>query len=92
MACALMEGTNTLSPMLGTQSPDKVFSLSSFGEWGPNAEYLLDPDKPTIVLCHHGIRSAQVCQFLLKKNFNDLRNVTGGINAYCKIDPSVPEY
>lgn len=70
----------------------KVFSLSAFGEWGPNAEYLLDPDKPTIVLCHHGIRSAQVCQFLLKKNFNDLRNVTGGINAYCKIDPSVPEY
>eukprot|EP00889_Picochlorum_renovo_P005366 jgi/Picre1/32396/NNA_007742.t1 len=70
----------------------KVFSLSAFGEWGPNAEYLLDPDKTTIVLCHHGIRSAQVCQFLLKKNFNDLRNVTGGINAYCKIDPSIPEY
>lgn len=71
----------------------RVYSLSQFGEWGPNVEYMLDPDMTTVVLCHHGVRSAQVCQFLLRQNFADLRNVTGGIAAYSRmVDPSVPEY
>ena len=71
----------------------RVYSLSQFGEWGPNVEYMLDPDMTTVVLCHHGVRSAQVCQFLLRQNFADLRNVTGGISAYSRVvDPSVPEY
>lgn len=71
----------------------KVYSLSQFGEWGPNVAYMLDPDMTTIVLCHHGVRSAQVCQFLLRSHqFKDLRNVTGGIAAYSRMDPTIPEY
>lgn len=72
--------------------PWKLYSLSAFGTWGPEVAYMLDPDVTTIVLCHAGVRSAQVCQFLLRNQFRDLRNVTGGIAAYSRIDPSVPEY
>lgn len=72
--------------------PWKLYSLSAFGTWGPEVAYMLDPDQTTIVLCHAGVRSAQVCQFLLRNQFRDLRNVTGGIAAYSRVDPSIPEY
>ena len=72
--------------------PWKLYSLSAFGTWGPEVAYMLDPDVTTVVLCHAGVRSAQVCQFLLKNQFRDLRNVTGGIAAYSSIDPNVPRY
>ena len=79
--------------MAALPGPWKVYSLSQFGEWGPNVAYMLDPDVTTVVLCHHGVRSAQVCQFLLRSHqFRDLRNVTGGIAAYARMDPGVPEY
>eukprot|EP00890_Picochlorum_soloecismus_P000857 jgi/Picsp_1/1772/NSC_05244-R1_peptidyl-prolyl cis-trans parvulin-type len=70
----------------------QVFSLSKFDEWGSNVSSILDPAKTTIVLCHHGIRSLQVCQYLANQKFMDLRNVTGGINAYSNIVPSIPKY
>jgi len=70
----------------------QIFPLSKFGEWGPNVSNILDPEKTTVVLCHHGIRSLQVCQYLANQKFMDLRNVTGGINAYSNIVPSVPKY
>lgn len=78
--------------MSALQGPWKLYSLSAFGTWGPEVAYMLDPDQTTVVLCHAGVRSAQVCQFLLKNQFRDLRNVTGGIAAYSRIDPSVPSY
>ena len=79
--------------MAALPGPWKVYSLSQFGEWGPNVAYMLDPDVTTIVMCHHGVRSAQVCQFLLRSHqFKDLKNITGGIAAYARMDPRVPEY
>ncbi len=33
-----------------------------FEEWGPRIKQLLDPSKETVVLCHHGVRSMQVCR------------------------------
>ena len=72
--------------------PWKLYSLSAFGTWGPEVAFMLDPDMTTVVLCHAGVRSAQVCQFLLRNQFRDLRNVTGGIAAYSRIDPNVPTY
>ena len=70
----------------------EIFSLSKFDEWGPNVSNILDPEKTTVVLCHHGVRSLQVCQYLANQKFMDLRNVTGGINAYSNIVPSIPKY
>ncbi len=52
----------------------------------------LDPDRETIVLCHHGIRSAQVAMFLARNGFELVTNLAGGIDAWSDIDPSVPRY
>lgn len=53
----------------------------------------LEKDKETVVMCHHGIRSANFCSFLAQNGFTNVRNLIGGIDAYAKkIDPSVPLY
>ncbi len=50
-------------------------------------------DEEIIVYCHHGIRSASVQNFLLAQGFQNVRNLTGGIDAYSvEVDPSVPRY
>ncbi|WP_088890401.1 rhodanese-like domain-containing protein [Leptolyngbya ohadii] len=67
--------------------------LSRFGEWSGQIFSQLDPDTETIVLCHHGIRSAQMCQWLQHQGFSQVKNVTGGIDAYSMlVDPSIPRY
>lgn len=55
---------------------------------------LLEADKPTLCLCHHGVRSMQMASFLVSKaEFTDVYNVEGGIHAYaCRVDPSVGTY
>lgn len=52
----------------------------------------LDPDRPVAVLCHHGARSMQVALFLQQQGFERVANVTGGIDAWSQIDPSIPRY
>jgi len=52
----------------------------------------LDPDRETIVMCHHGVRSAQVAMYLARNGFARVLNLTGGIEAWSDIDPAVPRY
>jgi len=52
----------------------------------------LDPDRETIVMCHHGVRSAQVAMYLARNGFERVLNLSGGIDAWSDIDPSVPRY
>jgi rhodanese-related sulfurtransferase len=52
----------------------------------------LDPARETIVMCHHGVRSAQVAMFLMRSGFTEVSNLTGGIDDWSEIDPSVPRY
>jgi rhodanese-related sulfurtransferase len=52
----------------------------------------LDPDRETIVMCHHGVRSAQVAMYLARNGFEHVLNLSGGIDAWSEIDPSVPRY
>ncbi len=51
-------------------------------------------DKPVIIHCRSGARSAAVINQLEKTgNFNNLFNLKGGILAYAReIDPSLPTY
>ncbi len=52
----------------------------------------LDKDMPIVVMCHGGVRSAQVCHYLDQFGF-DTTNLEGGIDSWSKeIDPSVPVY
>lgn len=69
------------------------FPLSGFADWSPTIGTQLNPDGETYVLCHHGMRSAQMCQWLLQQGFTNVKNITGGIDAYALlVDPSVPRY
>ena len=53
----------------------------------------LDPDRPTIVMCHHGMRSYQVALFLQSLDFPEVANLAGGIERWSvEVDPSVPRY
>ena len=53
----------------------------------------LDKSHPTVVICHHGVRSLQVVAFLARLGFANLHNLQGGIDAWARnVDPAVPVY
>ena len=67
--------------------------LSEHNEWSLDIHTKLDQDRETLVLCHHGIRSAQMCQWLIAQGFTQVSNIIGGIDAYSdRVDPSLPRY
>jgi rhodanese-related sulfurtransferase len=50
-------------------------------------------DHPIACLCHHGMRSQQVANYLAQSGFGKVVNLQGGINAWSQqVDPSVPLY
>lgn len=70
-----------------------ILPLSEFEQWSEKIMSELDKDKETIVICHHGIRSAQMCQWLTHQGFSNVKNVSGGIDAYSRyVDPTMPRY
>lgn len=59
----------------------------------PSRLHELDADQEIAVFCHHGIRSANVVQFLVQRDFARVVNLRGGIDAWSlTVDPSVPRY
>ncbi|MEO1070413.1 MAG: rhodanese-like domain-containing protein [Cyanobacteria bacterium J06638_6] len=67
--------------------------LSEFGQWSETIHSRFERDRETIVLCHHGMRSAQMCGWLAQQGFTQLKNVTGGIDAYAlMVDRTVSRY
>jgi rhodanese-related sulfurtransferase len=52
----------------------------------------LDPAAETVVICHHGARSAYVTQALERAGFAKVLNLEGGLDAYADVDESVPRY
>lgn len=67
--------------------------LSRFEEWSRQITSLLDPSIETIVMCHHGMRSAQLCHWLINQGFVEVKNLLGGIDAYSReVDNSVSQY
>ncbi|MBD1896712.1 rhodanese-like domain-containing protein [Coleofasciculus sp. FACHB-129] len=67
--------------------------LSEFADWADQIHAQFDPHAETLVLCHHGIRSAQMCQWLQMQGFTNVKNVAGGIDAYSlRVDPTISQY
>ena len=53
----------------------------------------LNKNNEIIVLCKSGKRSTEICQLLINNNFNNVKNLKGGIIAWSKeIDSSIPVY
>lgn len=50
-------------------------------------------DRPVVVFCHAGVRSANLIDQLREKGYNNLVNMIGGIDAWSEeIDPTIPRY
>ena len=53
----------------------------------------LPTDRPIVVMCHAGGRSARVTQYLNQNGYPGAVNLAGGIDAWSsEIDPAVPRY
>jgi len=53
----------------------------------------LDPEREIVMVCHHGVRSAQVAMYLARMGFERILNLAGGIDAWSEsADPSTPRY
>ena len=53
----------------------------------------LDPEKETVVICHHGIRSRSVAMLMERHGFNDVINLDGGVEAWSReVDLDMPTY
>ena len=53
----------------------------------------LDPAAEIVVYCHQGVRSAAVAEYLRGLGFANVRNLTGGLDAWAQVvDPSMRRY
>lgn len=53
----------------------------------------LDQHKPTVVICHHGLRSAEVTEIMTRSGFDRVINLEGGIDKWAReVDPDMPTY
>jgi len=53
----------------------------------------LDPDRVTVVICHHGIRSRHIGIYLEREGFEKVINLSGGVDAWAKdVDPDMAIY
>ncbi len=67
----------------------ELLPLSVFNDWIDT----LKKGEEIVVMCHHGIRSANVCMFLVRNGFEKVFNLDGGIDLWSKqVDGNVPRY
>ena len=70
-----------------------ILPLSQYREWSPTIATQFNPQAETLVICHHGIRSLQMCQWLQSQGFTNVKNINGGIDAYSLlVDSNIPRY
>ena len=54
---------------------------------------LADKAQDIVVICHHGVRSAEVTAWLLRQGWQKVRSMAGGVDAYAAlVDPSIGKY
>lgn len=59
----------------------------------PSALVELDPEEEIVVICHHGIRSRAVANYLTQQEYAKVINLSTGIDGWAKdIDSSMPTY
>lgn len=67
--------------------------LMPMGDVPSRAFQELDPESHIVVICHHGVRSLNVTNWLRNQGFEQSQSLAGGIQAWSeKIDSSIPRY
>jgi rhodanese-related sulfurtransferase len=103
LSARLAEGSTENLQLVDVREPNEIeiasvdgflnLPLSQAQQWSQEIEQYLQPQTETFVLCHHGMRSAQMCQWLIGQGFKNVRNITGGIDAYSVlVDSNIPRY
>jgi sulfur-carrier protein adenylyltransferase/sulfurtransferase len=68
----------------------ELLPMSQFQQHGVEQ---LDPGEDIVVYCHHGMRSGRVQDYLKAKGFINVKNLTGGIDAWAtQVDPAMKRY
>lgn len=63
------------------------------GDVPSRANNELDPDGRIVVICHHGVRSLNVANWLRNQGFEQAQSLRGGIDAWSRdVDPAVTRY
>ncbi|MGA3087360.1 MAG: rhodanese-like domain-containing protein [Terriglobales bacterium] len=63
------------------------------GDIPTRAPQELDPDDHIIVICHHGVRSLTVTNWLRQQGYEKVQSMRGGIDGWARtVDPKVPLY
>jgi len=53
----------------------------------------LDPEEHIVVVCHHGVRSLTVTNWLRQQGFEKVQSMRGGIDGWARtVDTKVPLY
>lgn len=50
----------------------------------PIRAHEIPQDKPVVVYCRSGARSAQACAFMASKGYENMHNLSGGISAWAR--------
>ena len=67
--------------------------LIPMGDLPTRAHQELDPEKHIVVICHHGVRSLTVTNWLRQQGFEKVQSLRGGIDGWARtVDPKVPLY
>ena len=67
--------------------------LMPMGDVRARAHQELDEDDHIVVLCHHGVRSMHVANWLRQQGFDKAQSLRGGIDRWSRaVDSSVPLY
>jgi rhodanese-related sulfurtransferase len=59
----------------------------------PNVLQEFDPDEEIVLICHHGIRSRVVANYLVQHEYSKVINLSTGIDGWARdIDTDMPIY
>jgi rhodanese-related sulfurtransferase len=63
------------------------------GDIPSRANQELDPEAHIVVVCHHGVRSLTVTNWLRQQGFEKAQSMRGGVDGWARtVDPKVPLY
>jgi rhodanese-related sulfurtransferase len=63
------------------------------GDIPTRAPQELDPESHIVVLCHHGVRSLSVTNWLRQQGYDKAQSMRGGIDGWARtVDQKIPLY